>query len=273
MKIQILAVNVNIISVCILIFGNLIFGILINIIRTTTAAFRDIFIISLAVRPKRKVLAKYLFLILVLPDFRPARIFISSAKERSKEDFFGKISFPKAGDLKILKSERVRRLQGKIIKTFYYHWFSISCSSEELYILSTFANTGWLIHNLLRAAGIRKRRGIVLNRENRKRIQTVFAAYINSLAIYLKFENGRRPGGRGDVITRALYPLEIELAGLKIKKANILSFAHEGKQQIEVNREYINFTNYLNIQPLVMEGRMQDRDKIENLMKKLESLH
>lgn len=273
MLIQIFVIKVKTILFYILILGNLIIRVLVNSIRTTTAAFRDILLISLAVRPAWRVIVKYFFIVMVLPDFIPVRTFISSVKARAKEDSFGMISLPKTGKLKILKSERIRVLQGKIVKNLYFQWFFISCSSKDIYILSAFGNTGWLIHNLLKAAGIKKRRGIVLDRRNKRRIQTVFSAYINSLALYLKAENGRKFQSGKDVITKGIYPREIELAGLKIKKVNILSFAHEGQQQIAVNKEYISFTNYINVQPLTMEGRFQNRAEAEVLMNKLESLH
>ena len=58
---------------------------------------------------------------------------------------------------------------------------------------------------------------------------------VRVLALYLKVVNGRKFRSGNDEITKDIYPKEIELAGLKIKKANILSFAHEGQQQRESN--------------------------------------
>ncbi len=165
--------------------------------------------------------------------------------------------------------------------------------SDDLKVLASFGNTGWLTHNLLLASGLKKKNAVALNNENRRRIKTVYRSFVSSLALYLKFEDGLRNGkaelpklditakirrlfkvaSPDRVITKNMYPQSIEVQSLKIRRENILSYKLEAVRQIKMNSEYIGFNKYLKAQSLIMEGRIQNRDVIEILMGKLERLH
>ncbi|MCK5674101.1 MAG: hypothetical protein KAH95_12040, partial [Spirochaetales bacterium] len=143
-------------------------------------------------------------------------------------------------------------------------------SSDDLKVLASFGNTGWLTHNLLLASGITKKNAVALNYENRRRIKTVYRSFVSSLALYLKLEDGARPDR---VITKNMYPRIIEIQSLKIRRENILSYKLDAVRQIKMNSEYMGFNKYLKAQSLIMEGRIQNRDFIERIMRKLERLH
>ena len=262
-------------------------------IYVTFVYIRDILLISMTVRPKRKVLGPYLKSAFTIPDFKAIKVFLSSANFRDKESSWGIIRFPRASECRIIKSERIKKLQSVIIRKLYASWFGIACSNDDLKVLSSYGNTGWLAHNLLLASGIKKKSAVIIDGDSRRKVHTVFKPYVSSLALYLKLEDGMRNGraeipeisiagkiGRlfkrsstHGVITKNMYPRSIEVQILKIKRENILYYKLEAVRQIKMNSEYLGFEKYLKAQSLVMEGGSQSREKVEMLMNKLESLH
>ena len=231
---------------------------------------RDILLITRVVRPKGEVFIAYLKSAFIMPNFEPVTIFISAANIKDKEDSCGIIHISHTKQCSFLRSERMKKLQGVIVEKLYASWFGIVCSSNDLKVLSSYGNTGWLTHNLLIASGIKKKSAVALNNENRRMIKTVYRSFVSSLALYLKLEEGVRPDR---VITKNMYPQSIEIQSLKIRRENILIYKLEAVRQIKMNSEYMGFNKYLKAQSLIMEGRIQNRDAAEMLMNKLESLH
>ena len=262
-------------------------------IYVSSVYIRDILLIAMVVRPKWKVFGTYLKLSVMIPDLSPLNVFISDVNISNKEDSCGIIRFPRTVECSIISSERIMKLQSAIIKKLYASWFEIACSNDDLEVLSAYGNTGWLTHNLFLASGIKNKKAVVLSKDNKRKIQTVFRAYVSSLALYLKLEDrikdstvdlpelsisakiGRlfRRTSRNRLITKNIYPKSIEIQSLKIRKENMLSYGFESARQIKINSEYSGFNKYLGAQSLIMEGRIQNRDKTEKLMNKLESLH
>jgi hypothetical protein len=254
---------------------------------------RDILLITMVVRPSGKVFGDYLRSAFIIPNFEPVIIFISAVNIKDKEDSCGIIHISDTTQCSVLRSERMKKLQGIIIRKLYASWFGIPCSSDDLKVLATYGNTGWLTHNLLLASGIKKKNTVALNNENRRRIKTVYRSFVSSLALYLKLEDGLRNGtaelpklgivakirrlfkveSPDRVITKNMYPRIIEIQSLKIRRENILSYKLEAVRQIKMNSEYMGFNKYLKAQSLIMEGRIRNRDAAEMLMNKLESLH
>ncbi len=258
-----------------------------------SVCIRDILLISRVVRPEWRVLRAYLKSALLMPDLEPVKMFISAVNFKDKEDSCGIIHISDTTQCSVLRSERMKKLQGVIIGKLYASWFGIACSSDDLKVLASFGNTGWLTHNLLLASGNKKKNAVALNNENRRRIKTVYRSFVSSLALYLKLEDGLRNGtaelpklgivakirrlfkveSPDRVITKNMYPRIIEIQSLKIRRENILSYKLDAVRQIKMNSEYIGFNKYLKAQSLIMEGRIQNRDAAEMLMNKLESLH
>lgn len=259
----------------------------------TSVSIRDILLISMTVRPEWKILREYLGSTLIIPDLRPVKVFISSVNVKCKNDSCGIIRFPRASECRIIRAERIKKLQSVIIKKLLGSWFGIKCKSDDLEVLSSFGNTGWLTHNLLLASGIKKRNYVAMNIDSRRKVQTVYRSFVSSLALYLKLEENIRNGSAklpkssfmakicvllkkhkpNSVVTKNMYPKEIDIQSLKIRRQNILSYKLEAVRQIKVNSEYLGFEKYLKAQSLIMEGRIQNREKVEILMNKLESLH
>ena len=126
-----------------------------------------------------------------------------------------------------------------------------------------------------------------------QRVQIVYRSFVSTLSLYLKhtdeIKNTKEfisktgfvskivysfKGSRHkSIVSRNIYPREIELERLKIQRENILVYRLEALRHIKINSEYVVFSKYLGVQPLVMEGRILDREKIEKLMNKLERLH
>ncbi len=235
-----------------------------------SVCIRDILLISRVVRPEWRVFGAYLKSALLMPDLEPVKMFISAVNIKDKEDSCGIIHISNTTQCSVLKSERMKKLQGIIIGKLYAVWFGIACSSDDLKVLASFGNTGWLTYNLLLASGLKKKNAVALNNENRRRIKTVYRSFVSSLALYLKLEDGAHPDR---VITKNMYPQSIEVQSLKIRRENILSYKLEAVRQIKMNSEYMGFNKYLKAQSLIMEGRIQNRDLIEMLMGKLERLH
>ena len=231
---------------------------------------RDILLVTGVVRPKWEIFTTYLKSAFIMPNFEPVTIFISAANIKDKEDSCGIIHISHTKQCSFLRSERIKKLQGLIIGKLYASWFGIICSSDDLKVLSAYGNTGWLTHNLLMASGIQKKSAVVLNNENKRRVKTVYRSFVSSLALYLKLEEGGRPDR---VVSKNMYPLEVEVQSLKIRRENILSYKLDALRQIKINSEYMGFNKYLKAQSLIMEGRIQNRDTAEMLMNKLESLH
>ena len=252
----------SVIKLCLRIYGYSIYEI--------SVYLRDILLTIMVVRPTWKVIGHYLKSALLMPDLEPVKMFILAVNIKDKEDSCGIIHISNTTQCSVLKSERMKKLQGIIIGKLYAVWFGIACSSDDLKVLASFGNTGWLTYNLLLASGLKKKNAVALNNENRRRIKTVYRSFVSSLALYLKLENGAHPDR---VITKNMYPQSIEVQSLKIRRENILSYKLEAIRQIKMNSEYIGFNKYLKAQSLIMEGRIQNRDVIEKLMGKLERLH
>jgi hypothetical protein len=269
------------------------FLIIVYCIAAATVYLRDILLISIVVKPELRVLGVYLKSAFVILNLRSLKMFMSAVNKKDKDDSLGVIRIPRASDCRIIRVERIKNLQAAIIGKLFAVWFGIVCSSDDLKVLSAFGNTSWLTQNLLFASGIGKKSAVSLNEENRRRIQTVYRPYVSSLALYLKLEEGLRNGSAElpdlsitakikslftrshseRVVTKNMYPRDIEVQRLEIKRENILSYSIEAVGQIKMNSEYMGFSKYLKAQSLIMEGRIHDRDKAEKLMNKLESLH
>jgi hypothetical protein len=254
---------------------------------------RDLLLITMVVRPQREVFRAYFKLAFLMPNLEPVKMFISDASIKDKKDSCGIIHIPHTKQCSILKSERMKKLQGVIIEKLYASWFGIACSNNDLKVLSVYGNTGWLTHNLLIASGIKKMSEVSLNDENRRRVKTVYRSFVSSLALYLKLQEGLKIDRAelpksgfaakirhlfkrlqpNRVISKNMYPQGIEVQSLKIRRENILSYKLEAVRQIKMNSEYMGFNKYLKAQSLIMEGRIQNRDVIEILMGKLERLH
>jgi hypothetical protein len=265
--------------------------ILFRIFREGAYALRAVFLISWIIRPKLQIMVSYLMILPAVPDFGPVSSFINSVRSGQEDESFGRILIPKKGNCRLIESVRVRILQAGIIKRLYASWFGIVCSNEDVKILSAFGDSGWLTYNLLRAAGVNKSRGLVLNGEARRRITTVFKPFVRSLDMYLQFEKEKRitGGGKTDgmtantrkcllsgrikeaVVTADIYPVELEAERLKVKRENILSFKHKAIRQMQIASEYRAFSNYLKILLLVGEGRKLGQSTIKELMEKLKS--
>jgi len=275
----------SVIKLCLRIYGHSIYEI--------SVYLRDILLTIMVVRPTWKVIGHYLKSAFIIPNFEPVTMFISAVNIKDKEDSCGIIHISNTTQCSVLKSKRMKKLQGIIIGKLYAVWFGIACSNDELKVLASFGNTGWLTHNLLLASGLKKKNAVALNNENRRRIKTVYRSFVSSLALYLKFEDGLRNGkaelpklditakirrlfkvaSPDRVITKNMYPQSIEVQSLKIRRENILSYKLEAVRQIKMNSEYMGFNKYLKAQSLIMEGRIQDKTAIEILMGKLERLH
>ncbi|MDA3937811.1 MAG: hypothetical protein PF693_00685 [Spirochaetia bacterium] len=254
---------------------------------------RDILLISMTVRPEWRVFGRYLKSAFLIPDLGPIKLFLSSANFRDKEGSWGIIHIPKNSECRIIRSERVKKLQSSIIAKLLDSWFGIVCSSDDLKVLASYGNSGWLTRNLLTASGAKRKSAVAIKGESRRRIQTVYRPFVSSLSLYLKLEDGIRNGwaetpetgitgkiGRlfkrsstNGVVTKNMYPSSIEIQILKIKRENILYYKLEAVRKIKTNSEYMGFEKYLKAQSLITEGRIQNREKVEMLMNKLESLH
>ena len=262
-------------------------------IYVTFVYIRDILLISMTVRPEWKVFGVYLKSALIIPDLSPVTVFISSVNFKDKEGSCGILRLPRASECRIIRAERIKKLQSVIIRKLYNSWFGIVCSNDDLKVLSAYGNTGWLTHNLLLTSGIKKKNSVAINGDSRRKVQTVYRPFVSSLALYLKLEEDLRNGTAelpelsliakisvlfkkhkpNRVVTKNMYPREIDVQSLKIRKENLLSYRIEAVRQIKINSEYMVFEKYLKAQSLIMEGRIQNRKKAEILMNKLELLH
>ena len=85
----------------------------------------------------------------------------------------------------ILRDKRVQNLQKTVVKVMLERNFHIVPTATELEILKRFSSAGWILSNLLQAAGCGKVRR--LNREKFYRIKVVYPVFINILHLHFSY--------------------------------------------------------------------------------------
>ena len=153
----------------------------------------------------------------------------------------------------ILFCGKILQLQRKVYLSLFRKWFLVTCAEKELDILCRHGSPSYLGHEILKIAGVSKKR--TFSARDMSSIAFAYRRYLEILRVHLKYFEQESVLKRNGISHRSvkLYPDIVSLKRIDMNKSRVVIARNSILQRIKMEAEYRRFSNYLELQTLLIK--------------------
>lgn len=239
-----------------------------------------------------------------ITDFARITILPSLKRNSNIRDFTKDIARPPNPDVEnpligareaaacLLRSERLRALQGQIISSAFGSWFGLKVNSAQAGVLGSYSDAAWLARGLMQSAGLVEGRD-KLSDNDRWRLKVVLEPFVRGLQLRRAHLEGLPDPGRALLAAQVqkrrllrlkrkgfapdnlevLYPEMLDREVFRVRRENIEQIRNQWTTRIETRGTRRRFENYLHLQTLVLGAPSRGPVRLGRYMAAVEQRH
>jgi len=192
--------------------------------------------------------------------------------------------------VKIIYSDKLKKLQSEIISYAFYEWFSLELQSRQAEILSSVSSVRWLGEALLKSAGVSDSPVFTSGEQEKiKFVTPTFTEILKFKLEYLKGSNRIKTDYAGifrkikiNKLNRKifsikeinkLYPEELDDQLLELRKKEMFLLKNDYQKRIERKLAEVEFNNYILLHKMTMGREIKSVKRFGSYMAAIEYRH